>query len=122
MARIGGTLEPIAFGGSALGRGIREHRYLGKLKVIGQTELRAQLFDHEVWGERLSHGAALFSDAAWIGYDVNDLRGHPFKLLGTAGVSYRLIWNENFAIRWDLAVSPHEENGPGFYIIVGQAF
>jgi hypothetical protein len=37
-------------------------------------------------------------------------------------VSYRVLWNDTFAIRWDLATSPNESDGPGFYIIVGQAF
>jgi hypothetical protein len=122
LARVGGTVETIAFGGPVLGRGIREHRYLGKLKVIGQAELRAQIADTEVFGEVFNHGFALFSDAGWIGYDIADLRGHPTKLLSTFGVSYRLLWNETFAIRWDLGFSPDERQGPGFYIIVGQVF
>jgi hypothetical protein len=122
MARVGGTVDAIAFGGFQIGRGVREHRYLGKLKVIGQAELRAQLVDTEVFGENFNHGVALFSDVAWIGYDFADLRGHPTKLLSTWGVSYRLLWNESFAIRWDLGFSPDEAEGPGFYIIVGQVF
>lgn len=122
MARIGGTTEWIAFGGHVLGRGIREHRYIGKLKVLGQAELRAQLFQHELWGERFDHGTALFSDVGWIGYDVADLGARPVRLLGGVGVSYRLLWNDTFAIRMDLALSPDEQDGPGFYLIVGQAF
>lgn len=122
LARIGGTTEWIAFGGHVLGRGVREHRYLGKLKAVAQAELRAQLYDHELWGERFSHGTALFSDVGWIGWDVAELRGQPAKVLVGAGVSYRLLWNESFAIRADLAVSPDEAEGPGFYVIVGQAF
>jgi hypothetical protein len=122
LARIGGTVDSIAFGGSSIGRGVREHRYLGKVKVISQTELRAQLFETELWGEVFNHGLALFSDVGWIGWDVADFRGDPTKLLGTLGISYRLLWNERFAIRWDLATSPNEAEGPGFYIIVGQVF
>lgn len=122
LARIGGTNEWIAFGGHVLGRGIREHRYLGKLKLVGQAELRAQLWQHELWGERFDHGAALFSDVGWIGWDLLELRGTPAKLLGGVGVSYRLLWNETFALRADLALSPDEAEGPGFYVIVGQAF
>ncbi|OGQ10780.1 MAG: hypothetical protein A2138_04750 [Deltaproteobacteria bacterium RBG_16_71_12] len=122
MARIGGTNDWIAFGGHVLGRGVREHRYLGKLKVIGQAELRAQLYRHDVWGEQLDHGVAVFSDVGWIGYDVADLRGRAVKLLGGVGISYRLLWNETFSVRADLAVSPDEAEGPGFYVIVGQAF
>lgn len=122
LARIGGTNEWIAFGGHVLGRGIREHRYLGKLKAVAQAELRAQLVQHELWGERFDHGAALFSDVGFIGYDLFDLRGQPARLLSGVGLSYRLLWNESFAIRADLAVSPDEAEGPGFYVIVGQAF
>lgn len=120
LARIGGTLDPIAFGGSSIGRGIREHRYLGKVKLIGQTELRGQFLDVRLLEQDLSFGAAVFSDAALIGEDVLDF-GVVRPLL-TAGISWRILWNKNFAIRWDLAASPDEKEGPGFYIIVGQAF
>ncbi|HEY1101458.1 MAG TPA: BamA/TamA family outer membrane protein, partial [Myxococcota bacterium] len=122
LARIGGTIDSIAFGGSAIGRGIREHRYLGKLKFINQTELRAQLLDVNVLEQDLSFGTAVFSDSAIIGYDVSDFRGNPFQPLATVGVSARVIWNKTFAVRADLATSPNEKAGPGFYIIVGQAF
>jgi hypothetical protein len=122
MARIGGTLDSIAFGGAALGRGIREHRYLGKVKFMNQTELRAQLYDVVLAGQDLSFGTALFSDSAIIGYDFTDWRGNPLEPLITAGVSARVIWNKTFAVRADLATSPNEANGPGFYIIVGQPF
>ena len=122
MARIGGTLDSIAFGGSTIGRGVREHRYIGKVKLIGQAELRAQLLETEVFGEVFNHGVALLTDTALIGADLLEWRGNPAKLLTTFGISYRLLWNESFAIRWDLALSPDEAAGPGFYIIVGQAF
>lgn len=122
MARIGGTLDSIAFGGSTIGRGVREHRYVGKVKLVGQAELRAQLFQTEAFGEVFDHGCALFTDTGLVGVDLADWGGNPAKLLATFGVSYRLLWNESFAIRWDLALSPDEAEGPGFYIIVGQAF
>lgn len=122
MARIGGTIDSIAFGGSAIGRGVREHRYLGKLKFMNQTELRAQLLDVNLLDQDLSFGTALFSDSAIIGYDVSDFRGNPFQPLVTVGVSARVIWNKTFAVRADIATSPAEQNGPGFYIIVNQAF
>ena len=85
LARIGGTVDSIAFGGSAIGRGVREHRYLGKLKFMNQTELRAQLLDVNVLDQDLSFGTALFSDSAIIGYDINDFRGNPFQPLATVG-------------------------------------
>jgi hypothetical protein len=122
MARIGGTVDAISFGGSQLGRGIREQRYVGRLKAFNQTELRAQVFTTRILGQDLDHGAALFGDVGWIGNSFDDLGPRPLKLLSTLGVSYRLIWNKTFAIRADLAISPDEEDGPGFYVIVGQVF
>lgn len=122
MARVGGTVDAIAFGGFQIGRGVREHRYIGKVKVLGQAELRAQIVDTVILGETFNHGVALFSDVGFIGDDVLHLGEHPTKLLSTVGVSYRVLWNEDFAIRWDLGFSPDENDGPGFYIIVGQAF
>jgi hypothetical protein len=122
MARIGGTLDPIAFGGSSIGRGIREHRYLGKVKLLNQTELRGQFFDTTVLGQDLSFGAALFSDSGLVGYDLFDWRGDPLHPLVTFGASWRILWNRTFALRWDLATSADEAEGPGFYIIVGQVF
>ncbi|MFH1811306.1 MAG: BamA/TamA family outer membrane protein [Pseudomonadota bacterium] len=122
MARVGGILDAIAFGGQALGRGIREHRYVGKLKLIHQLELRSQLVDVTVLEQDLSFGGALFYDLAWIGYDVEELRGEPRTLLGGAGISFRFIWNRDFIVRTDVAVSPLERFAPGIYIIVGNVF
>src|SRR6185437_7286915 len=122
MARIGGTIDAISFGGSQLGRGIREERYVGRLKAFNQTELRAQFITTRILGQDLDHGAALFGDTGWIGDSFANLGPRPLKLLSTIGISYRLIWNKTFAIRADLATSPDEADGPGFYVIVGQVF
>jgi Omp85 superfamily domain len=122
LARIGGTNDVIAFGGGAIGRGIREHRYLGKVKLMAQTELRLQLVTVHPFGEEFDLGTAFFTDLGMIGYDVHEWRGHPTKILPTVGVSWRILWNKTFAFRWDLATSPAEENPIGFYIIVGQVF
>jgi hypothetical protein len=122
MARIGGTVDAIAFGGYQIGRGVREERYLGRVKVLAQAELRAQFISTPLLGQDFNHGAALFSDVGWIGASVDDVGHEPLKLLSTVGISYRLLWNEDFSIRMDLAVSPDEYDGPGFYVIVGQDF
>jgi hypothetical protein len=122
LARIGGTLDSIAFGGFAIGRGIREHRYIGALKVASQTELRAQLLDVDAFDQHFSFGPAVFADIGWVGKSINDLGPDPLKLLPTVGLSARMLWNENFSVRIDLATSPAEQAGPGFYIIVGQPF
>jgi hypothetical protein len=41
--------------------------YVGPYKLIGQAELRKKLVETAVLGQRFNHGAAVFSDVAWIG-------------------------------------------------------
>ena len=122
LARVGGTVDAIAFGGQAMGRGIREHRYLGKLKAIHQAELRSQFWDFVVLEQKLSLGAALFYDVAGIVYDYEDPRGDPGRLRWGAGTSLRVIWNRDFIVRFDVAGSPVEPGVPGIYVIVGNVF
>jgi len=122
LARLGGLTDYIAMGGSDLGRGIREHRYLGKVKVLSQTELRWSFAELDLLSEHFKFGLATFLDAAWVGYDIFDWRGQPLAVVGGAGAGLRLLWNRDFAIRLDVAVSPHEGYGPRMYIRVGNPF
>ncbi len=122
LARVGGLDDAIAFGGHAIGRGVREHRFLGKLKLIHQLELRGQFWDFTLLEQDLSFGAATFYDLALLGYDIEDLRGEPTTLLAGAGLSGRFIWNRDFTVRVDVAFSPIENYTPGIYIIVGNVF
>jgi hypothetical protein len=122
MARVGGTREYLHFGGHAMGRGIRAHRYLGKVKVMGQSEVRAIFTRFVLLSQRLVLGAALYADYAWLGHSLTDFRGDPTEILAGAGAGGRLLWNENFLIRFDVALSPLEKYAPGIYIQVGDAF
>ena len=122
MARVGGSSDAIAFGGQAIGRGIREQRYLGKIKGIYQAELRSKIWDFVLWEQNFNLGGALFADLAGIIYDLQDPRGDPGRLVWGAGGSFRIFWNRDFVIRFDLAGSPNEPGRPGVYIQVGNVF
>ncbi len=122
LARVGGLTDFIAFGGSDIGRGIREHRYLGKVKVISQTELRLSLLEFTALAQHLKLGVAGFLDAAWLGYDVMDWRGEPFAVVAGGGGGLRLLWNKNFSVRFDVGLSPLERYDPRVYIRVGNPF
>lgn len=122
MARLGGLSDFIAMGGSDVGRGIREHRYLGKIKVVYQGELRLSLGELDLVGEHFKVGVASFLDVAWLGYDVRDWRGRALGLVGGGGVGLRLLWNQNFTVRLDVGVSPAEAFEPRVYIRVGNPF
>ena len=133
LARVVGVLDPYAFGGQWIGRGVRERRYIGKLKIIQQSEIRA-LLAHAAFGDtKLGIGAAWFWDAAFVGYDWQDLAGFipgvhgegerdvPRLIVGI-GAGARILLNETFVIRLDFAVSPVEQLGPFFYTPVGNPF
>lgn len=137
LAITGGARVLPAFGGSWLGRGIREHRFIGKIKVIQQLELRTGFWHWTVpWIHfDLGFGAATFLDAGWIGADWDNFgggvpgladdraeRGDPLRLVFGTGGGLRILINESFVVRIDVAYSPDEQQGLGLYMPVGNAF
>ncbi len=134
QATIGGTRDHTAFGGQWIGRGLREHRGIGKVKLIQQFELRRELFDFVVFGVRIDVGAGTFTDVGWIGADVLDFGGgalvdggrvdvgSPTRLLFGAGGGLRILLNRALLMRLDLAFSPFEAISPSFYTPFGYPF
>lgn len=134
QATIGGTRDHTAFGGQWIGRGLREHRGIGKVKLIQQFELRRELFDFVVFGVRIDVGAGTFTDVGWIGADLFDFGGGalvdgeltdvglPTRLLFGAGGGLRILLNRALLMRLDLAWSPFEAITPSFYTPFGYPF
>lgn len=122
MIRVGGSWDYTAFGGNPMGRGIRVQRYVGRIKVLEQIEARADVFRHELFGQRFRWGLVGLVDAGWIGVDWQDLGGDPYRILLGFGGGLRLAWNEDFVIRADVATSPIERFAPAVYIDIGQTF
>lgn len=137
IAVTGGSRVLPSFGGTWIGRGVREHRYIGKIKVIQQLELRSGFLRWRVpWVNfDVGFGGALFLDAGWIGADWDDFaggvpgvtndgddRGDPWAIVIGTGAGLRILVNDSFVVRIDLAYSPDEQNVPGLYMPVGNAF
>jgi hypothetical protein len=134
QATIGGTRDHTAFGGQWIGRGLREHRGIGKVKLIQQFELRRELFDFVVFGVRIDVGAGTFTDVGWIGADLFDFGGgavvdgvltdigSPTRLLFGTGGGLRILLNRALLMRLDLAWSPFEAITPSFYTPFGYPF
>jgi hypothetical protein len=131
VATTGGIRDHTAFGGQWLGRGLREHRGIGKLKLIQQAELRRDLVGFVAFGVRVDVGAGVFGDVGWIGADLFDLGGgaridgrvvdvgSPFRLLFGGGGGIRVVLNRALLMRIDVAVSPFEQIAPSFYTPFG---
>jgi len=96
-------------GGSAGIRGVPEGRYLGKLKMLGNVELRAMLLDFRAFGQSLHLGGDIFFDTGrtWADYTFSapeDGREIGLKWGAGAGVYFR--WGQAGVFRLEAAYSP----------------
>jgi outer membrane protein assembly factor BamA len=114
--------EDTYFGGEI--RGVPAQRYYGKVKVIGNIEARARVFDFHALSKLMSLGFAAFFDGGRVWADTSP---HP-ELDGTAvGVKYgvgaglRLTSGTAFVLRADLAWSP-DAVPIGAYVTAGEIF
>lgn len=120
LVRVGGSTDVYLFGGGDIGRGIRAQRYIGKLRLIDQTELRWDFAKTEVLAQRLVFTAAGFLDAGIVGREIVD--PGPMPLQVGLGGALRVSWNENFVIRFDVGASSVEAWQPMPYLLIGNAF
>ena len=120
LARLGGSQDVYAFGGSDTGRGIRVQRYLGKLKILDQAELRYRFYEVDFLEQNFAFTLAAFIDAAIIGDEL----ANPKNLgtVGGGGGALRVAWNDNFIIRLDIAASPVENYATQVYLTINQPF
>jgi outer membrane protein assembly factor BamA len=114
--------EDTYFGGDI--RGVPAQRYYGKVKVIGNLEARARVFDFHALAKSMSLGFAAFLDSGRVWADTSP---HP-ELDGTAvGLKYglggglRLTSGTAFVLRADLAWSP-DAMPVGAYVTAGEMF
>jgi len=118
LGYMGGTQWYSAFGGLDAGRGVRLHRYLGRVKLIAQQEIR-----WSAWrGRRLALGLAGFVDAGWIGLALDEVGGDPDRVLWSAGGGLRATWKGNFVVRADVGFSPDEQDDPAYYLDLGHTY
>jgi hypothetical protein len=120
LARLGGSQDIYAFGGADMGRGIRVQRYLGKVKVLDQVELRYRFFEFAVLEQNFALTTAAFVDAGIIGDEL--INPKDIGTNGGFGGAFRVAWNENFMIRVDVAVSTVEDYATQLYNTINQPF
>jgi hypothetical protein len=121
--------ETSAIGGAKGVRGVPAQRYHGKIKVFGNLELRARIFDFTLLGQKNSVGAAGFVDAGrlWSDYPPDpELDGEltledGFGLKPGLGGGLRVYGGTSFVLRADVAWSP-DARPIGAYLGGGEAF
>ena len=119
LAAISGFWTDMAFGGQTLGRGIRGRRYIGRIKVMAQLELRAVLFGIK---GKLQGVGFLFGDAGWIGLDWHEWGGALRRINASFGGGLGLYWGEGFVLRFDAGFSAPERYDPQFYVSLRHPF
>ncbi|MCK5798596.1 MAG: BamA/TamA family outer membrane protein [Deltaproteobacteria bacterium] len=109
LSRLGGLLPQDGVGGSRGVRGVPLQRYHGKIKVLGNLELRSKLLPFTLLSQRFNLGALAFVDLGRIWSDYHAERRFDGTGIGLeigVGGGIRLQWGETFILRADVAWSP----------------
>jgi hypothetical protein len=96
-------------GGAQAVRGVPDGRYLGKLKLIANAELRALLVDFHLLGQVFHLGGDLLFDTGrlWSDYSFNSpADGSGLGLKWGAGGGAYMIWGQAAVFRIEAAYSP----------------
>ena len=116
-------------GSSAIGglkgvRGVPANRYYGKVKLLGNLELRSELFSARFWGKNNKFGLTGFFDAGRVFAEYKrspELDGTGLDLKYGAGGGLRLAAGDSFVLRFDVAWSP-DADPVGAYLTSGHVF
>jgi hypothetical protein len=120
LARLGGSQDIYAFGGVDIGRGIRVQRFLGKGKILNQSEIRFRFAEAELFAQQFAFTLAGFVDAGIVADEL--FAPSNVGVSAGGGGALRIAWNENFVIRIDLGVSPLEQWALQPYVTINQPF
>lgn len=125
ISHIGGSQslsDFTAIGGQYLGRGIREQRYVGRIKAIEQAEFRYTFFSFELFKQNFDLTLATFADFSMTSWDFSRFTKDMKNIYTGFGGGLRIHWNKTFIVRGDLGLSPSENFSPKFYLVVGNVF
>lgn len=112
LLRFGDAGLTDGLGGAWSIRGISAHRYIGRIKVVFNPEVRQHVLTWHWFGARFDLGAVGFFDVGrvWAEYAED---GPPWNLHWGAGGGFRLAWNESFVARFEAGGS---YEGAKFYV------
>ncbi len=116
--------DTFAVGGTTGVRGVPAQRYYGKLKALGNIELRVEALTFRAFGKPLILGVVPFFDGGRVWADAGshpELDGRGIGLKYGAGGGLRVQSGTSFVIRADVAWSPDATPISG-YFSAGQAF
>jgi len=109
-------------------RGVPGQRYYGKIKVLGNLEVRTELASFRALGKHMLFGVVGFADGGRVWADTSphpELDGNGLGLKYGVGGGLRLQSGSSFVLRADVAWSPDAEalgSPVGGYFAAGQMF
>jgi len=124
LARFRDTYDTYAIGGLTGVRGVPAQRYYGKVKVLGNAELRTEIVSFHALGHPIILGVTAFFDGGRVWADTTpqpQLDGHGLGLKYGVGGGLRLQSGRAFVLRADVAYSP-DASPIGAYVAAGQMF
>jgi outer membrane protein assembly factor BamA len=98
-------------------RGYSSNRFVGRVTVGADAELRWSFAEFVVWDQQLKTALATFVDAGRVFDTAREFSGRDWKY--SWGVGLRLAWNLATVISFDFGVGPE---GNLFFMQVGQPF
>jgi hypothetical protein len=116
--------DTYALGGQNGVRGVPAQRYYGKVKVLGNVEVRSEIVSFHVLGKRMLFGVVGFCDGGRVWADTSphsELDGSGVGLKYGVGGGLRLQSGSSFVLRADVAWSP-DASPVGGYFSAGQMF
>lgn len=116
--------DTFAVGGGKGVRGVPAQRYYGKLKVLGNFELRSEILSVRIGAKNYALGLAAFFDAGrvWADWERDPaLDGTGLGLKWGIGGGLRFQQGNAFVVRGDIAWSP-DARPIGGYFTAGQIF
>jgi hypothetical protein len=128
LSRFQDAYATYALGGQNGVRGVPGQRYYGKVKVLGNLEIRTELASFRALGKRMTFGVVGLADGGRVWADTSlhpELDGTGLGLKYGVGGGLRLQSGSSFVLRLDVAWSPdaYALGSPvGGYFAAGQMF
>jgi len=128
LSRFQDAYATYALGGQNGVRGVPGQRYYGKVKVLGNVEIRTELASFRALGKRMTFGVVGLADGGRVWADTSfhpELDGTGIGLKYGLGGGLRLQSGSSFVLRLDVAWSPdaYALGSPvGGYFAAGQMF
>ncbi len=128
LSRFQDAYATYALGGQNGVRGVPGQRYYGKVKVLGNLEIRTELASFRALGKHMTFGVVGLADGGRVWADTSshpELDGTRIGLKYGLGGGLRLQTGSSFVLRLDVAWSPDASalGAPvGGYFAAGQMF